>query len=257
VAGLAGGDSDDAGGVAAVTALAVVTIGRPRFANVRVRIGGLALARGRELERTGRYRRARPWLVFANVLSLYDLTRAVARSRSRAYLQATMIVVSLVASLALSDVAGWQSWLFLVAGVTASAVDFGFEVRGIRAEDANCLIMDLAGQPERTAALHEILAADEHAVRFTSSLGVFDPSINAELARQSLAPTGRTVVRWDDARPPLSAEIEKWRRQILLNRYRNARGNRPFNGDLVRQVTDLASAPMPSSVESRPPGTST
>jgi hypothetical protein len=221
---------------------AAVLIGKPQASNLRVKIGSLALARGRDLERAGRLYRARPWLLFANLLSFYDLARAIAKTRIRALIQASSLVLGLVASLVLSKVAGWEAWLALLAGSIISGLDFGFEIRNLRDEDVGCVIVDISGDVDRAKLLPQTVTTSGNLLNFTSSYALYDRTVNAELSRQSTAEASDlTLVAWSDDTSPLPYKVQQWRRQILLNRYRGAKANRPFNGALVRQVTSSES----------------
>jgi hypothetical protein len=199
------------------------------LANLRVKLGGLVQARGQRLEQQKHVYRARPWLFFAGVLSSYDIARAVAGSRTRAYLQLLSLVSGFVGSLVISRISGWQAWLLFAVGLVLSGSDFAAEIRSIRAEDLSCDIIDLSGDSAHTTALAATVASSDDLVEFSSSLALHRLDIDAELSRQSASSGGGlTMVEWVSDAAPLPARVQQWRRQILLNRYRTARGNRPF-----------------------------
>jgi hypothetical protein len=221
-----------------MTALAAVV--NPSASNFRVKLGGIALARGRDLEKTGKLYRARPWLIFANVLSFYDLARATAKNRLRAFLQVFSLAVGLVASLVLSRITGPTAWIAFLIGVIFSTTDLALEIKGLRREDVTCVITDLSGDADRAKQLPKTIASPKNVISFKSSYALYNREVNDELSRQSAALPGApnlTHVTWSNKPSPLPVRVQEWRRQILLNRYRNARSNRPFNGALVRQAT--------------------
>jgi hypothetical protein len=219
-------------------ATVAAVIVNPNFSNLRAKIGGLALARGRNLEDSGRLYRARPWLLFANFLSTYDLARAVARYRIRAFFQVFSLALGLIGSLILSRVVGPEAWLLFLIASILSLADLAFEIKGLREEDDGCDIFEVADDIDWDGLLGEIVVNRNYALKFKLSCALYIREVNEELSRQcSLSEANLTYVAWSKRPDQLPVEIQKWRRQILLNRYKNAKGNRPFNGALVRQST--------------------